>query len=514
MSTSTSSGFLVRRAQGALDLWSVKALTGYGLRLDVRTFRRLVVVAVVVVVPVTMLVVTIGVSLAATLVTDEPAGGSRNAAFAAGVGGLVAVALAYAGTVDLVRQHFTSTRYAVSRSPLKGMWLLSDIPVGLAVLVERGPALLWRALMQCSVLGAIALFVHRSGSARAGDLWALTWMVPATYLLAGGALAAYHATHDREVRGTLRLALVLLPLAFAGGVGLGVLAPGTLRAGAGSATGDGAVTAVIGVGDSLGMLRISALALLVLAVAAATVAAAATGDYDLTRQARLRSAPPVGDRPLGHVLFSAVGGSARMQVAGRVATAAWLGAAAAGGWRVAGGAVLPATGAHHLTGALMIAATAGGLAVAANALLLTGQTRLLWHYRTLWESGAGALRLYAASLRPTVLPAALTALGLVAVGRLLTGDVALGIAAALGCAVLSEHLVDSLFAKPDTHEGARTANSLLALVSYAFLAPTLVLGLAREWWTLPALAALAIALVTGGAWWFTRRVLILPTTVQ
>jgi hypothetical protein len=151
-------------------------------------------------------------------------------------------------------------------------------------------------------------------------------------------------------------------------------------------------------------------------------------------------------------------------------------------------------------------------------LLLSGQTRLLWHYRGLWEAGVSPRRLYVASLRPSALPSVATATGLVVVGVLLASAAGAGallaVAAALVCAVLSEHLVDSLFAKADTHEGARTANSLLALVSYVFLAPTLVIGLARAWWTAPTLVVLAVALATGGAWCFTRRVLVLPTTVQ
>jgi hypothetical protein len=252
------------------------------------------------------------------------------------------------------------------------------------------------------------------------------------------------------------------------------------------------------------------LVLLVLAVAALTVAVAATPaqvvDGGATTHRDDLSAAGVTT-----VVLAGAGGMRRLQVGIRVGVSLAVAAAAVLGWRLAGGPAMPDDLRPAAGNALAMVAAGAGMAIAATVLLVVGQTRRLWHYRTLWELGVPLPELVRGWVRPTLVLATPAALALGGLGWVLEAAVVTPVLVLLS-AVLSEHLVDSMFARTDTREGSRTANSVLAVVAFLFLVPPLLLALAQEWWSPVALAAWLVLIGSGGVWWFSRRVQTLPLT--
>jgi hypothetical protein len=497
---------VAREFAGALDLWSVKVLSGFGLRLRVVVFRRMIAAAFIVSVPVVLLVSTVGVSLVATLVTDTPTGSEQNALFAAGLGVAMVVFIGYASVLDLLRQHCGVARYAVSRSPVRGLWLAADIGLAPVVLVERGAALAWRAMVQAAALLGVALYVRRTLPTLGGDLMAIAILLPLALLAVGLTVATWHAARDRGQASTVRLLAAAVPL-----TGMAAVAAARWWDGA-TPSGhlDDPIQRVSSLGEALPHLRLGALVVLVLGIAVLTVTAAAAPGHEVAPDR-----PDHGSRPssasVTAAMFAGAGGLRRAQVAVRVVGMTVLAAAAGLGWRLGGGSALAEPMWPAVERGMVMAAAAGGMAVSGTFLLLLGQTRRLWHDRALWELGVGMPALLLGWLRPTALAAGVMAAALGAftwgLGDLLWAPSVMVLAAAA-----SEHAVDSMFARGDTSEGARTSNSLLAVTGFLALVPPLLAGMALAPWSIPALVLWMLTTLGGGMLWFSRRVRTLPIT--
>lgn len=199
-----------------------------------------------------------------------------------------------------------------------------------------------------------------------------------------------------------------------------------------------------------------------------------------------------------------------MTVALRVVMAALAVAALGLGWRLGGGGTLPHTAATGVTRTLVFISAGVGMAIAAGVLIRLGQTSRLWHYRSLWEAGVAPRQLWPTVALPGLVLAALAGLALVITLWSTTGVVsALPLLVALAC-VSSEQLLDSFFARSAADEGARTGNSLLAVIGYLATVPMLVLGLSVAPWSAPALIVLFVLITFGGFWWFRKRLRLLP----
>ncbi|MDV3220872.1 hypothetical protein [Intrasporangium sp.] len=496
----------------ALDLWSVRVLAGYGSTLPVRTFRWGAGLALLVLGPTVAAATLFLMNLVTTLLSGAATGAPANTDLAAGFAVLMTIAFIYGSCLDLVRTHLSSAALIISRSPLKGMWVAADIGLWTVLLAERGAALATRCIIQCSALAAVALYLRRGDHPGAQDMIAVAVMIPVAYLAAATALAAAHASSTAKPRRPLRPSLVLIPInAGLGAVLAAVLDRGRVQGPEAAA----AITATRQLGDHLGAVRLGAAFLIVLAIGTLVVVAAQRRELPVADHLMHQGPVPARRRrvmsSLTDVLFSGVGGLRRMQVSVRVAGVAWSAAAFGLGWRLAGGLTVPAASAPALTRTVVLVGAGAGMAIAAGTLLQLGQTRRLWHYRVLWEQGTSGARLWRASTAPTAVLAIVTATALTVLLWCLTDALSVLPAALICSTASSEHLVDSLFAHPAADEGARTSNSLLAVVGYLVTVPALLTGLSLASWSLPALMALIVTHVGGGYWWFARRLETLPT---
>lgn len=499
----------------AVDLWAVRVLCGYASRMRVSTFRLLVSIGLAVLAPVAMAGTLFVLDLVATLLTQQPNGSSAHADAAAGLGTVLTIALCYTCVADLVRTHFSSAVYLISRSPLRGLWLAADISLWRVVAAERGAAFGSRALFAFGALGGVALLLHRASHPGADDVLAIAVMLPLAYLAAAVALTVRHACSDRRPGTGGTLFAVLGPLTLVAGFAVARLARGADIARLADAERPGVTQAragLLNLGGQLGWARLLVLGLLILATAAVTIVAAGDHDLPVTVRDRPRQRPPRTDA-LSSTLLRGVGGVARMHVSLRATGLVALAALAAAGWRLGGGSALPDTAVDPISRTLAFGAATVGMVIAAGTLTRVGQTSRLWHYRTLWEHGLSATTLFRAAVTPSAALALTAAAACTVLHWLLTGRWSATMALVLCGVVTSEHLVDSLFARGVATEDSRTTNSLLAIVGYLFAIPAMLLGVSLYTWAVPALVLLLVIEIGGGAWWFHRRLHALPIMV-
>ncbi|MGL4743525.1 MAG: hypothetical protein ACRCXL_03940 [Dermatophilaceae bacterium] len=497
-----------RRVGAALDLWAVRLLIGTGEWMQVRIFRWLVALVLVVLGPIAAATSMAVLDLTTTLLSGESLGGVEHRRIALGLAAAATLAFGYLALADVVRTHLSSAALTIAASPMRGLWLAADIGLWRVVLAERGAVLTARAIAQGGALGGAALHVARSGHPAWGDLALTAVMMPLAQLAAGAAMAATHACRRERPRvGTRVVALLVLFNTLAGFGAASMVNSEDL-----GATGRDAATAfeAIGrLGEYSGWIRLGSCVVLILTLAWLTVVVATRRTFSpLTTGHRQEARASRPARSLPRYLFRASGGVTQRHVPRQIIATACLLAAAALGWRAGGGPVLDHV--PTVARALVFAGVAAGMGVAAGTLIVSGQSVRLWHYRQLWEAGCSPQVLWAGAVAPAAAAGAIVASAVTVGVWGLTGRVESAPALVLLATVASECHADTVFATAQAGESARTTNSLLAIAGYILAIPTLLVGAASGGWVPWAIAGLLVIHAGGGFLWFVRRLHSMP----
>lgn len=510
--------------RAAVDMWAVRVLTGFGTTLSARTFELLVLIAAVVSLPLiaagTLLVTTFGAVLIADGRTADPQ-------VVAGLGALVVAGCGYLGAVDLARTHLGRAAYAISGSPLRGMWVAADIPLPIVVLVERGSGLVHRALSQSAATIGAAVGVARTlgptdSHLPVQDLLACAVLGPVAYAAAGLALALAHGRRSGPRRSARWPGVVALVL------GAGATGVAAARLLAGPAT-DRLATPSLPLtllAQQLGPLRLGLSAATMLAIGALVVAiaggtrfrAAAPAAPMLAPEPRRCALPSGGglSRPvaLAGVLWRGIGGARGVDVATRVVAALVAVTLAVVGWRWAGGPVLPTGARAAAAAALVFVAITVAMTVSAVTLMRLGLTRLLWQLRALAEAEVPAPAMFWAGAAPALGYGTIAALAIAVLAVALGIGLPTGAMLAIAATIASEHLIDALCARSDAGEGRRATDSVLAVLGFVALVPIYLLGVAHGWPAHAALALLTCLAVIGGLACFAFRLQRLPVRLS
>ncbi|WP_158609451.1 hypothetical protein [Cellulomonas triticagri] len=484
-----------RRGRGlgtAVDLWAVRFLTTFSLRIRVRVFLTgalaLSACAAAATAGLAFAVVSAVVTAAGVLVP-----GAREALGWSAVL-LLAGLVAYGGTGSLLRETFSRVRYAVPASPVRGLWLAMDLPLRQVVLAERGTEQLPRALVSGGLVLGTAGALTSTGSVAAA---AAALLVLGLVVAAEGAchLVAMRAATRSRVRrapvGVWELYVVVLGLAG------GAVLPPLVRIATGVRA--DAVADALAAADVVG-LRAAALVLVLSGVVLAAV---------VTVVAIRR---PAEDVPLLGIDAPAIV-AARFTLGRRWRRPTWFGTVAWGtgsmtpqpavlalfrlvlaatavavGVRLAAGPVAMgveirgvALDAVVRSAVALTSATVAGL-VTAGTVVVAGHGARLWHYRTLRELGSPVAVTWAAHVAGAVVQCAAFGAALALAAGAITGRAHPEIVSIAVVVALADHLAESLFARPTRDEGERTGSTATAVVGIALVAPALVAAVAGGVW--------------------------------
>lgn len=482
--------------RAARELWAVRQLVGFGFKMPVRTFLGLSNFLSVVLVLAAFALGHAWVGLGALLVENTDTITSTHVRAAAALSVVAMVIAGYVAIMDVLRGSLSALRYRVSASSLQGLWAALDITRGTATLVERGVPILTRSTALGAFVGGGSLRLAQLNSSQAVNA---AWVAAALALTHGCLALGLALVHARSSGGRRQLPAWLAWLVVFPALILGVLLAwlgGPLMESANSSI-DERVRRWAATFDGEGVIAVAAVGItfvLILAIAVLTVGVVAV-DRSVDHGTRAEVHRAKSDSLLS-VIEVGSGVGRRDGLALRVATLVVSPAAAALGWRLAGGDILPGT--EHSGRILAVAAAFASAVVAGTVVGVAGQNALFGQLRHLWESGAGSGRVYLATVmvgvrRVLPLSAAFGLLGWAAWGVVSWKAMLVPVAVLLG-----EYLVDSIFSQPpDNDDLHRSADPVATTASIVLL---LVVLIAASWEGVLALATFVLlTLALGGA---------------
>lgn len=494
------------RPRVVVDLWAVQQLTSFGVTLGVRTFLVLCLWLWAALLAISAAVSRMGVGLAEQFLGSDPVTADARLG---GVAAACVAGLAYLVVLELLRERYSNARFAVSRSRVRGLWVALDMPLRTVVLVERGLLVAVRTTMLLTVLGTAALSLLDRGDGRLTRFLLLACTVPLAYGAAAIAIALRQAPEPTVAPLPNRLVVLLVGASTVLGYALSLsarAAAGPVRPGAAALQGgslEGVVSAVTTAISIAGPLALLASVLVLVA------AWRADGDHrpEVT-EASDDTATSSREPSVLRTVVHGTGGPRRIPIVARgLVVLACVTAAVAGAFLDRGVLADGPLAGPAMTRLVVVAGAAAATMVSSSVLMLAGQTARLWHYRTLWELGVSERRLFASAVTFSVVPGAAFCLLLAALSAMLAGRIPVVLPLVMLAVVLGDHVADSFFARPVTSDGdARSSNTLLALLGYALMLPAVLVGMAGQPWSAPLLVLYVLALGTGGAWWFGRRI--------
>lgn len=513
----------VRRLLIVFDFYCFEMLTALRLRVQLRLFQTLLVVACLTGLLLLLTVAVLGFALLRALTAEQP--GAVNGLTVILCAGNVYVCGAY-----LVREAFSGRRFTVANSPNLRFFRALDIRARDVLIVYCG---LRGTVFHLAVLlvdGAYLVVVGSSARLSASEVAAVLAVPVAMYV---GMLSVAARAASRRVRPTpLRWPVVLASgascLAF--GYATGHLLLGPLRAGGLAASFSDAragllVTALGAVAAGAGVVATARLVVHARRIARHSFAIQETEwsaqETESAVQKNVRADPGpgrVGDRLAGALLVPAtlhreLAGSAIQALLRRTFAAVLLSVLGGLGIILSGAGVLPLDAgsgppSEIVDGVVFIVL----IGVAEPVLRAVGPTRFAAHLRFAWEQSLSQWRIAAGVTAYCLLPPVALATALTALVAMLTGAITAG-PVGIGVAVTSAGLIaESTTAAPRNVDGSLVPNTLGGVLMLILASPVL-LALSSASMTGDVLAGVySLGLLGGAVTCLVRRIRTLPLT--